>query len=81
MSCLFDQHRVVAEGAGACSLAAAMFNTKALEYDRIIAIVCGGSIHNNELFRILAAVEKSSAAVVNSTDKYSTHAAALSPQL
>ena len=76
VSCLFDQHKVVAEGAGACGLAAAMFHEKALEYDRIVAVVCGGCIDTKELFRILTDVETScSATGPTHLDKYSVHAA------
>ena len=34
LACLFDQQKVVAEGAGACGLAAAMFHEKAIQYER-----------------------------------------------
>ena len=59
VACMFDQHKIVAEGAGACGLAAAMFSPKALEYDRIVAVVCGGCIDTKVLFRILNDVESS----------------------
>ena len=76
VACMFDQHKIVAEGAGACGLAAAMFSPKALDYDRIVAVVCGGCIDTQVLLRILADVESS--AVANSAaakiDKYSIHA-------
>ena len=51
--------KTIAEGAGACGLAAAMFGQRALEYDRVVAVVCGGCIDNELLADIIRNVDES----------------------
>eukprot|EP00756_Hemistasia_phaeocysticola_P046615 Hpha_TRINITY_DN2040_c0_g1::TRINITY_DN2040_c0_g1_i1::g.82882::m.82882/K01754/E4.3.1.19, ilvA, tdcB; threonine dehydratase len=53
---LVEKNRVVAEGAGACSVAAAMFgpHEEMKKYKKVVAVVCGGCLDTTELLRILA---------------------------
>lgn len=50
---LIEQHKMVAEGAGAVSVAAAMFNKMPLEGEKTICIVSGGNIDVTILNRVI----------------------------
>lgn len=50
---LMEQQKLVAEGAGAVAVAAAMFNKLPLEGKRVCAIVSGGNIDVNILSRVI----------------------------
>ena len=51
---LVEQNRIVPEGAGACSVAAAMFGPIQPSWKKVVAVVSGGCIDTNVLTRILA---------------------------
>ena len=74
VACLLEKQKTVAEGAGACGLAAAMFGQKALEYDRAVAVVCGGCIDNELLAEILRNVDESNRGRGGGGDRYHNHA-------
>ena len=73
IACLLEKHKTVAEGAGACSLAAAMFGQKAMQYDRAVVLVSGGSINNELLLNILRNVDESNSKCGRG-DRYLNHA-------
>jgi threonine dehydratase len=50
---LMEQQKLVAEGAGAVSIAAAMFNKLPLEGKKVCAILSGGNIDVNILSRVI----------------------------
>lgn len=50
---LLEQQKLIAEGAGAVSVAAAMFNKLPLEGKRVICLVSGGNIDVNILSRVI----------------------------
>lgn len=50
---MMEQHKLVAEGAGAVSVAAAMFNKIPLEGKNVICVVSGGNIDVNILNRVI----------------------------
>lgn len=50
---LMEKHRMIAEGAGAVSIAAAMFNKVPLQGKKVVCIVSGGNIDVNFLSRII----------------------------
>lgn len=57
---LMEKHRMIAEGAGAVSIAAAMFNKVPLQGKKVVCIVSGGNIDVNFLSRIISrGLEKS----------------------
>ena len=75
VACLLEKQKTVAEGAGACGLAAAMFGQRALEYDRAVAVVCGGCIDNELLAEILRNVDDSNSRCGRGGgDRYLNHA-------
>ena len=51
---LLERQKVVAEGAGAVSVAACMFGKLPLEGQRVVAVVSGGNIDVNILSRVIA---------------------------
>lgn len=50
---MMEQHKLIAEGAGAVSVAAAMFNKVPLEGKNIVCLVSGGNIDVNILNRVI----------------------------
>lgn len=50
---LVERNRVVAEGAGAVSVAAAMFGPVPKAWKKVVAVVCGGCLDSAVLMRIL----------------------------
>lgn len=50
---MMEQHKLIAEGAGAVSVAAAMFNKIPLEGKNVICVVSGGNIDVNILNRVV----------------------------
>lgn len=50
---LMEQHKLIAEGAGAVSVAAAMFNKVPLEGKKVVCLVSGGNIDVNILSRVI----------------------------
>lgn len=50
---MMEQHKLIAEGAGAVSVAAAMFNKLPLEGKNVICLVSGGNIDVNILNRVI----------------------------
>lgn len=50
---LIEQHKLIAEGAGAVSVAAAMFNKVPIEGKNVICVVSGGNIDVNILDRVI----------------------------
>lgn len=50
---LVEKNRIVAEGAGACPVAAAMFGPVKPNWKRVVAVVCGGCIDTKVLTGIL----------------------------
>merc|ERR1711972_633949 len=50
---LVEKNRLVAEGAGACPVAAAMFGPVKSEWKNVVAVVCGGCIDTKVLKSIL----------------------------
>ena len=50
---LMEKHKMIAEGAGAVSVAAAMFNKVPLQGRKVVCIVSGGNIDVNFLSRII----------------------------
>lgn len=50
---MMEQHKLIAEGAGAVSVAAAMFNKIPLEGKKVICVVSGGNIDVNILNRVV----------------------------
>ena len=50
---LVEQNRIVPEGAGACSVAAAMFGPVQPTWKKVVAVVSGGCIDTNVLTQIL----------------------------
>lgn len=51
---MMEQHKLIAEGAGAVSVAAAMFNKVPLEGKNVICLVSGGNIDVNILNRVIS---------------------------
>ncbi len=50
---LLEQHKIVAEGAGAVSIAAAMFNKLPIKGKRVVCLVSGGNIDVTTLSRVI----------------------------
>mgnify|MGYP002516553444 FL=1 len=50
---LIEQHKLIAEGAGAVSVAAAMFNKVPVEGKKVVCVVSGGNIDVNILSRVI----------------------------
>lgn len=50
---LIEQHKLIAEGAGAVSVAAAMFNKVDIKGKRVVCLVSGGNIDVNILSRVI----------------------------
>lgn len=50
---MMEQHKLIAEGAGAVSVAAAMFNKVPLEGKNVVCLVSGGNIDVNILNRVI----------------------------
>ncbi len=50
---LIEQHKLVAEGAGAVSVAAAMFNKLPVKGKKVVCLVSGGNIDVNTLSRVI----------------------------
>lgn len=50
---LIEQHKLVSEGAGAVSVAAAMFNKVPVEGKKVVCIVSGGNIDVTSLNRVI----------------------------
>ena len=50
---LIEKHKLIAEGAGAVSVAAAMFGKVPVEGKKVIALVSGGNIDGNILSRVI----------------------------
>merc|ERR1740124_746118 len=54
---MVEGNKVVAEGAGACPVAAAMFGPVEEGWKKVVAVVCGGCIDTDVLMRILGGGE------------------------
>lgn len=50
---LIEQHKIVAEGAGAVSVAAVMFNKLPVDGQKVVCVVSGGNIDVNTLSRVI----------------------------
>ena len=50
---LIEQHKMIAEGAGAVSVAAVMFNKLPVENKRVVCVVSGGNIDVTILSRVI----------------------------
>ena len=50
---MLRRNRIVAEGAGACSVAAAMFGEEAKTLDKVVCVVCGGCLDSSTLIDII----------------------------
>eukprot|EP00931_Biecheleriopsis_adriatica_P089129 TRINITY_DN63306_c0_g1_i1.p1 TRINITY_DN63306_c0_g1~~TRINITY_DN63306_c0_g1_i1.p1 ORF type:complete len:746 (-),score=145.52 TRINITY_DN63306_c0_g1_i1:82-2004(-) len=50
---LLRRNRIMAEGAGACSVAAAMFGEGAKQFKKVVCVVCGGCLDSSKLVDFL----------------------------
>eukprot|EP00441_Pelagodinium_beii_P043755 CAMPEP_0197638572 /NCGR_PEP_ID=MMETSP1338-20131121/13461_1 /TAXON_ID=43686 ORGANISM="Pelagodinium beii, Strain RCC1491" /NCGR_SAMPLE_ID=MMETSP1338 /ASSEMBLY_ACC=CAM_ASM_000754 /LENGTH=697 /DNA_ID=CAMNT_0043211171 /DNA_START=52 /DNA_END=2145 /DNA_ORIENTATION=+ len=50
---LLRRNRTVAEGAGACAVAAAMFGEGAKKFKKVVCVVCGGCLDSSKLVEFL----------------------------
>ena len=50
---LIEQHKLIAEGAGAVAVAAAMFNKVPIKGKKVICLISGGNIDVNILSRVI----------------------------